>query len=488
MTMPDKVHFLCSCPEYIHGTGKPTKKKTTCKQCKGVKLPFAPIGGTMRMLSTPYIFDGNVARNCVGTVRLPSTSAYGRQRPTILCGDHDPYDFLRQSRLLYRDRTINLNDSKQFQTAIIPKQLQTSGTALIRPSAHRPFSNKPPQIIESFTPIITVDPYRNRSILHTTINPYELISSTLHNSEFSPSSTHAHLYDLLAPNGNNIHNNGKSNGTVAVRSRNETKRFNVLETFRPNDLETIKSISSSASTATTPTLQPPPVPALESLPFSVKLITDNNNVSKNIDATATATATSTKCKTISPSATNTISKYKSILKQPVVPAKANVNSIIDQATKEKNSVNKLNGKRSFSQSILLDDGRFTNSTFKSSLQKSNPKLNGSLQSINVMGNGIKRIIKEPKTEHVTSGSATTGRCKKVQFNPEPVLVRPKSIDEHIGSVHFVKENGQSAGANVSVLKTTSNKCNNNKSKLEHLCNDSKLIAPDFGKRCGMFSL
>lgn len=470
MTMPDKVHFLCSCPEYIHGTGKPTKKKTTCKQCKGVKLPFAPIGGTVRMLSTPYIFDATISRNCVGTVRLPSTSAYGRQRPTILCGDHDPYDYLRQSRLLYTDRTNDLNDSQQFKAAIIsPPQLQSTRTALIRPSAHRPFSNKSPRIIESFSPIIPADPYRNRSILHTTINPYELISSTLHNSEFSPSA-HAHLYDLLARNGNNIHN-GKSNGTVALRSRNETKRFNVLETFRPNDLETIKSVSSSAST--TPTLQPPPVPALESLPLSVKLIADN--VSKNVDATATAT----KYKTISPSATSTISKYKSILKQPVVPARANVNSITDQTTKEKYPGNKLNGKRSFSKS-LLNEGRPTTSTFKSSLQKSNPKLNGSLQSINAMGNGFKRIIKEPKTVHIMSGRATTGRCKKVQFNPEPVLVRPKSIDENIGLAHIVKEN-------VSALKTTSDKCNNNKSRLEHLGNDAtKIIAQEIGKRCGMF--
>lgn len=96
MTMPDKVHILCSCPDYLHGTSK-IKKKTTCKQCKGIKLPFVPIGGTVRMVPTPYVFDA-VPRNCVGTVRLPSSS-FTRHRPTILCGEHDPYDFLRQSRL-----------------------------------------------------------------------------------------------------------------------------------------------------------------------------------------------------------------------------------------------------------------------------------------------------------------------------------------------------------------------------------------------------
>lgn len=103
--MPDKINVLCACPEYLNGTGKPTKKKTTCKQCKGIKLPFAPVGGTVRIFPTSpmsYVFDAALARNCFGTVRLPpsSVSPFERQRPTVLYKDNDPYNFLRQSRLL----------------------------------------------------------------------------------------------------------------------------------------------------------------------------------------------------------------------------------------------------------------------------------------------------------------------------------------------------------------------------------------------------
>lgn len=99
--MPDKMHFLCSCPDYLHGTGKQTKRKTACKHCKGIKLPFTAIGGTVRMFSTtPYILDSAVTRNCFATVRLPSTLSCEHQRPTVLCRENDPYNFLRQSRLL----------------------------------------------------------------------------------------------------------------------------------------------------------------------------------------------------------------------------------------------------------------------------------------------------------------------------------------------------------------------------------------------------
>lgn len=97
--MPDKIHFLCSCPEYLRGTAK-TSRKTTCKYCKGLKIPFTPIGGTVRMFSTPYVLDAAATRNCFGTVRFPSTLSHERQRPRTLCTENDPYNFLRQSRLV----------------------------------------------------------------------------------------------------------------------------------------------------------------------------------------------------------------------------------------------------------------------------------------------------------------------------------------------------------------------------------------------------
>lgn len=99
MTMPDKIQFLCSCAEYLCGSGKPTKKKSICKQCKGIKLPFAPIGGTVRLFPTSYVLDAATKKNYFQTVRLPSNS-FENQRQTVLCRDHDPYDFLRQPRLL----------------------------------------------------------------------------------------------------------------------------------------------------------------------------------------------------------------------------------------------------------------------------------------------------------------------------------------------------------------------------------------------------
>lgn len=99
--MPDKIQLLCSCPEYMHGNEKKTKKKTTCKKCKGIKLPLLAIGGTVRMFSPPCVLDAAFTRNCYGTVRVPTSSYYDRQRSTILCREYDPYDCLRQSRLLY---------------------------------------------------------------------------------------------------------------------------------------------------------------------------------------------------------------------------------------------------------------------------------------------------------------------------------------------------------------------------------------------------
>lgn len=108
--MPDKIQLSCSCSQYLHGTGKPPKKKIICKNCKGIKLPFTPIGGTVRVFSTPYVLDTTATKKSFGTVRF--LSAYERQRPTILCRENDPYNFLRQSRLLYRVNKFNRNKKK----------------------------------------------------------------------------------------------------------------------------------------------------------------------------------------------------------------------------------------------------------------------------------------------------------------------------------------------------------------------------------------
>lgn len=450
--MPDKVHFLCSCPEYLHGTGKPTKKKTTCKQCKGVKLPFAPIGGTVRMVSSPYVLDATTARNCVGTVRLPasSSSSFTRQRPTILCGDHDPYDFLRQSRLLLG------NDSNETSGLTYPQHYQTIGPsnhALMRTS--RSFlPSKAPRIIESFSPLVP-DVYRNRSILQTTINPYELISSTLHNNEFSPAS---HLYDFLQPNGSHNSNN-KSNGTVAVRNnyRNETSKFTVMETFASpptNGVEKAKPISAISTIATC--IQPPPLPALENLPLSVKSV--SSKILKNMDivgkaivsTAAVQTPQTTLATTTITAATQpvTASKFKSILK-PSINNQSNgtVNSVTDGAVRVL-SVSKVNSKRSLSQP--LDEVKST--IVKSSLQKFNPKINGSpTHAADIAKSGIKKIIKEPN-RRIESATGTTGRSKKVQFNTEPALERPKSNESSQSSSSEIYKNAIHSRIDLSASK------------------------------------
>lgn len=109
MTMPDKRQLLCSCPEYFHGSEKSHKKKTTCKKCKGIRVPLKPIGGTVRVLSTPCHPETAIYRNFFATVRLPSKSDFERQRPTILCEEYDPYNFLRYSRLLYTVKFLLLH-------------------------------------------------------------------------------------------------------------------------------------------------------------------------------------------------------------------------------------------------------------------------------------------------------------------------------------------------------------------------------------------
>ncbi|XP_055307571.1 uncharacterized protein LOC129571745 isoform X2 [Sitodiplosis mosellana] len=344
MIMPDKIHFLCSCPDYLRGTAKPTKK-TTCKQCKGIKLPFAPIGGTVRMLSTPYVLDSAVTRNCFGTVRLPSALSYERQRPRLLCRENDPYNFLRQSRLLCMESQQQCN-----QIPNVPNDM-----LLIKPT--RPFGNKSTRNSDSFSPIIPSEFYYNRSIL----NPYELISSTLHNNEFSPS---ASMYDLMRRN--ELSANDTRGTTI-----NEIGRFNILDVStsnRPTEIEIIKPKSSC--------LQPPPPPTLESLPLSVKSIP--NKILKNWDT--------------------------SKLLETEFPGE------------------------------------------KSNFMKSSLK-------VNMMQNGLKKIIKETKSVRVDDVTTlTVGRSKRVQFNTLPELPRSKENNSNYILSDFGKQNNSNVPYNDKIFE------------------------------------
>ncbi|XP_031623046.1 uncharacterized protein LOC116340139 isoform X2 [Contarinia nasturtii] len=256
--MPDKVHFLCSCSQYVHGSGKPTKKKITCKQCKGIKLPFTPIGGTVRVFSTPYVLDAAVTRNCFGTVRFPPTCE--NQRPTILCRENDPYNFLRQSRLLSMDRT---NDQKLQQCNKFQKNNVHFGP-------NHMFVNHSTRIFDSLSPS---EYHYTRPIFQTTINPYELISSTLHNNEFSTSN----LYNMRKNKATANYNSE----SIVLQNRNDAYSFNNLDLFsdQRTTAEQTKTTSFFLSS------QPPPTPAVESLPLSIKAVP--NKILNNSEAVNT---------------------------------------------------------------------------------------------------------------------------------------------------------------------------------------------------------
>lgn len=198
--MPDKIQFLCSCHDYLSGTAKYSKKKSTCKRCKGIKLPLVPIGGTVRMLPPPMLNPVGVQRFCAATVRLPS-SAHGSRyansrRPTILSGDRDPYDFLRQSRLLYDEPQRSsdpLNRNFMLGSASQPGYFYDAVSA----------------------PMVIADGYREPFGASSSKLPYELISSTLHSNEFSP------VYDV--PSRKSVQSSA-SNGLKRVQSRKEERK------------------------------------------------------------------------------------------------------------------------------------------------------------------------------------------------------------------------------------------------------------------------
>ncbi|XP_008191255.2 uncharacterized protein RhoGEF64C isoform X1 [Tribolium castaneum] len=87
---------LCTCSDYVNGTKRSSKKApTTCKKCKGTRLPLSPSEskfGTVRCYPTST--TSTPAR--AGTMRVLSSS-----RPSILPAA-DPYDLMRRSRLASR--------------------------------------------------------------------------------------------------------------------------------------------------------------------------------------------------------------------------------------------------------------------------------------------------------------------------------------------------------------------------------------------------
>lgn len=118
-----------------------------------------------------------------------------------------------------------------------------------------PLSNSVVRVVEPFPPS---ECYYSRSTLQPKINPYELISSTLHNNEFAPSLS---LCNLMR--------NTEITSENTIRQKcNDKSELDILRLFSDQkfDVNTRKSNTPSVSG------QPPPLPALESLPLSVKSV------------------------------------------------------------------------------------------------------------------------------------------------------------------------------------------------------------------------
>ncbi|KAJ8922446.1 hypothetical protein NQ315_004393 [Exocentrus adspersus] len=136
--------MLCACPDYVNGTKRSSKKSpTTCKKCKGTRLPLDSKFGTVRCYPTSSVHVSSTPLRA-GTVRVSSSS-----RPSILPSAADPYDLMRRSRL-----SVASPENHFRARSISPTKTRShSGTRSSNGTCGR------------------------RSILECDINPYELISS-----------------------------------------------------------------------------------------------------------------------------------------------------------------------------------------------------------------------------------------------------------------------------------------------------------------------
>lgn len=189
---------ICSCPEYLNGTKKETKKATICKKCRGSRLPLAPIGGTVRLRSTTPMV--HAARGSAGTVRLPSAYNF-KQRPSILSAESDPYDMMRRSRLVSPElQPVNnvlksSTTSKNRAKSSSPSRSR-SRTRKRTPSPQRHYgavetrsrsaSRSNSWLKDTDMEVASAAAANRRSILQCDLSAYELISKISHNNEFSP--------------------------------------------------------------------------------------------------------------------------------------------------------------------------------------------------------------------------------------------------------------------------------------------------------------
>lgn len=173
---PDLAVVLCSCPEYLNGTKRDSKKASVCKKCKGSRLPLAPMGGTVRLRPTSAPIHQNI-RPCAGTVRIIPTSMQ-KSRPSILDLTNDPYDLMRRSRLIpaeLKPQSVVSNSTTKRAKSISPSRGR---------SRNRVKEREKDLWLEKFDP----DQGPRKSILQCKLNPYDLISHKPlnHMNEFSP--------------------------------------------------------------------------------------------------------------------------------------------------------------------------------------------------------------------------------------------------------------------------------------------------------------
>lgn len=164
--------MLCTCPDYVNGTKRSSKKSpTTCKKCKRTRLPLSsnnesPKFGTVRCYpTTNHQTTGAATPLRAGTMRATSSSA----RPSILpTTQADPYDLMRRSRLS--------SDSQFRARSISPGKVRGnelrnhSSASVIRGANKQQHISSPNKNDPAFHS-------NRRSILECDINPYELMSS-----------------------------------------------------------------------------------------------------------------------------------------------------------------------------------------------------------------------------------------------------------------------------------------------------------------------
>lgn len=398
--MPELAVVLCSCREYLTGTKRDIKKPAICKKCKGTRLPITPVGGTVRIHSSQCIVQTN-NRNSVGTVRLPSTfsAAASKQRPSILTADNDPYDVMRRSRLMSpdlksvkpaknraksssptrnKDRYLKQQNAMATATAnggiaggvvgngggggtVAGRGVGNGGAAVVvKSDSNRSRSATRTIDIESnwtesmdSNGVAADASSARRSILQCSVNPYELISKTLHNNEFAPleeddvydmhsqkyenllNSLHGHRFANSANKTNTLgrHKPMQSTKTpvqsVYAPDNNAYEKYN----FTPTNTSTYKSSkelkASNGQALHTPITNGRPEPPLTSPRNHTTIAQTHDNKTNKIESAVTSPTQKSECRTlvltVDPSPTvNTISvdtgssTIKSILKRPTV--------------------------------------------------------------------------------------------------------------------------------------------------------------------------